>query len=113
MQLGADSTQIRSVTLRSFQISFMKESDMQSATMASSMLNTRRIVITGVLAAVAILLGITRLGFIPVPNVSGNATIMHVPAIVGGALEGPVVGAIVGGIFGIFAFIEAQVPFFR
>src|SRR5512143_3844072 len=71
----------------------------------TSALSTRRIVITGVLAAVAILLGITRLGFIPVPNVSGNATIMHVPAIIGGVLEGPLVGLLVGGIFGLFSVL--------
>ena len=60
----------------------------------------------------AILLGITRLGFIPVPNVSGNATIMHVPAIVGGVLEGPLVGLLVGGIFGIFSWLQATSPLF-
>ena len=38
---------------------------------------------------------------------------MHVPAILGGALEGPVVGTIVGAIFCIFSFIQAEVPFFR
>lgn len=76
-------------------------------------LNVRQIVIAGVLGGIAIFLGYTRLGFIPVPNISGNATIMHVPAILGGALEGPVVGTIVGGIFGIFSFIQAEVPFFR
>jgi uncharacterized membrane protein len=85
---------------------------MQSTMAASSMLNTRRIVITGVLAAVAILLGITRLGFIPVPNVSGNATIMHVPAIIGGVLEGPLVGLLVGGIFGLFSWLQATSPLF-
>jgi uncharacterized membrane protein len=76
-------------------------------------LNVRQIVIAGILGGIAIFLGYTRLGFIPVPNISGNATIMHVPAILGGALEGPVVGTIVGGIFGIFSFIQAEVPFFR
>jgi uncharacterized membrane protein len=76
-------------------------------------LNVRQIVIAGILGGIAIFLGYTRLGFIPVPNLAGNATIMHVPAILGGALEGPVVGAIVGGIFGIFSFIQAEVPFFR
>lgn len=81
-------------------------------TMPATMLNTRRIVITGVLAAVAILLGITRLGFIPVPNLSGNATIMHVPAIVGGVLEGPLVGLLVGGIFGLFSWLQATSPLF-
>ena len=76
-------------------------------------LSVRQIVIAGILGGIAIFLGYTRLGFIPVPNLAGNATIMHVPAILGGALEGPVVGTIVGGIFGIFSFIQAEVPFFR
>jgi len=46
-------------------------------------LNTRRIVVSGVLGAIAILLGWTRIGYIPVPNLAGNATIMHIPVIVG------------------------------
>ena len=44
---------------------------MQSA-QSSPVLSVRRIVITGILAAIAILLGITRLGYIPVPNLSGK-----------------------------------------
>ncbi len=76
-------------------------------------LGVRQIVVAGILGGIAIFLGATQLGFIPVPNLSGNATIMHVPAILGGALEGPVVGVIAGGIFGIFSFIQAEVPFFR
>ena len=82
------------------------------ATASGGMLNVRKIVITGILAAVAILLGVTRLGFIPVPNVSGNATIMHVPAIVGGVMEGWLVGLLIGGIFGLFSMLQATVPFF-
>jgi len=69
-------------------------------------LNTRRIVIAGVLGAIAIVLGWTQLGFIPVPNVSGRATIMHIPAIIGAVLEGPVVGVLAGGIFGIFSMLQ-------
>lgn len=69
-------------------------------------LNTRRIVVAGVLGAIAIVLGVTRLGFIPVPNVSGNATIMHVPAIIGAVLEGPIVGVLAGGIFGVFSMLQ-------
>ena len=76
-------------------------------------LNTRKIVIAGILGAIAILLAVTRLGFIPVPNLSGNATILHVPAIIGGVLEGSVVGLLVGGIFGVFSFIQAEVPAFK
>ncbi len=73
----------------------------------------RRIVITGVLAAIAILLGVTRLGFIPVPNVSGNATIMHVPAIIGGVMEGPLVGLLIGGIFGIYSWLQDTTGLFK
>jgi uncharacterized membrane protein len=76
-------------------------------------MSVRKIVVTGVLAAIAILLGYTRLGFIPVPNLAGNATIMHVPAIIGGVLEGPLVGSLIGGIFGLFSFIQATTPVFK
>jgi uncharacterized membrane protein len=75
-------------------------------------LSVRQIVIAGILGGIAIFLGATRLGFIPVPNLAGNATILHVPVILGGALEGPVVGTIVGLIFGVFSFIQADNPVF-
>jgi uncharacterized membrane protein len=73
-------------------------------------LDVRQIVIAGILGGIAIFLGATQLGFIPVPNVSGRATILHIPAIVGGALEGPVVGALAGLIFGIFSWLDPLVP---
>ncbi len=75
-------------------------------------LDVRQIVIAGILGGIAIFLGATQLGFIPVPNIAGNATIMHVPAIIGGALEGPVVGLIAGAIFGVFSFVQADNPIF-
>jgi len=73
-------------------------------------LGVRQIVIAGILGGIAIFLGATQLGFIPVPNVSGRATILHIPAIVGGALEGPIVGALAGFIFGIFSWLDPVVP---
>jgi uncharacterized membrane protein len=73
-------------------------------------LDVRQIVIAGILGGIAIFLGATQLGFIPVPNVSGRATILHIPAIVGGALEGPMVGALAGFIFGIFSWLDPVVP---
>ncbi len=76
-------------------------------------LSVRKIVIAGVLSAVAILLGWTRLGFIPVPTAAGNATIMHVPAIIGGIMEGWLVGGIIGTIFGLFSFLQATTPLFK
>jgi uncharacterized membrane protein len=75
--------------------------------------SVRKIVIAGALAAIAILLGWTRLGFIPVPTAAGNATIMHVPAIIGGIMEGWIVGGVIGTIFGLFSFIQATVPMFK
>jgi uncharacterized membrane protein len=74
-------------------------------------LNTRRIVTAGVLGAIAIVLAITGLGVIPVPNLSGNATILHVPVIIGAVLEGPVVGALVGLIFGIYSLVQGGALF--
>ena len=80
---------------------------------ASSGLGTRQVVVAGVVGGVALFLGATRLGLIPVPiPLIGNATIMHIPAIVGGVLEGPVVGILAGLIFGIFSFLYAESPVF-
>ncbi|RYM05033.1 ECF transporter S component [Sporolactobacillus sp. THM7-7] len=76
-------------------------------------LTTRRMVVAGVLGAISILLGITRLGYIPVPTPAGNATIMHVPAVIGGIIEGPVVGLIIGLIFGVSSFLNASIPLFK
>lgn len=78
---------------------------MQS-TQSTPILSVRSIVITGILAAISILLGVTRIGYIPVPNLSGDATIMHVPVIIGAILEGPVVGTLVGAIFGITSMLQ-------
>ena len=53
-------------------------------------LSTRQIVVAGIVGGVALFLGATRIGFIPVPiPLIGNATIMHIPAIVGGAWRVP------------------------
>ncbi len=72
-------------------------------------LSVRQIVISGLMGAVSILLGVTRLGFIgPFPPLLlVSATILHIPAILGGVLEGPVVGLIVGLIFGISSWLQA------
>lgn len=66
----------------------------------------RKIAVTGVLSALAIVLGLTRLGFIPWFS-GASLTIMHVPAIIGAILEGPVVGILIGGLFGLFSLLQA------
>lgn len=65
----------------------------------------RRLVVTGMLAGVSILLGSTPLGFIPIGP--AKATIMHLPVIIGAIMEGPMVGLGVGMIFGIFSMVQA------
>lgn len=76
-------------------------------------LTTRKIVISGILGAIAILMGyIPFLGFIPAPTPAGNMTIMHIPAILGGILEGPVVGFLISMIFGVISFLRADNPLF-
>lgn len=69
---------------------------------------TRKIVLTGVLSAISIFLGLTRLGFIPWFT-GASLTIMQVPVIIGAVLEGPVVGFTIGLIFGIFSLIQAAI----
>lgn len=61
-----------------------------------------RFLLAGILGAVALVLSVTPLGFIPVPNLSTYATTMHIPAIIGGIMGGPLVGALVGCILALF-----------
>ena len=64
-------------------------------------LSTYDLAVAGVFGALAIVLAFTPLGLIPVPNISGSATSLHLPAIVAGVLAGPVVGALVGLVLAI------------
>lgn len=75
-------------------------------------MNARKIAVAGVLSAVAIFLGAPplHLGFIP--WVTGAAiTIMAAPVIIGAVLEGPLVGSIIGFLFGLFSLINASGAF--
>jgi len=69
---------------------------------------TRKIVVTGVLGAISVFLGLTHWGFIPWFG-GVSLTIMHVPVIIGAILEGPWVGGAIGFIFGLFSLILAAV----
>ncbi len=65
-------------------------------------LTTRQLVIAALMVALTVLLGTTRWGFVPLPTPAGAATIMHIPVIIAGVLQGPVVGGFVGLLFGLF-----------
>jgi uncharacterized membrane protein len=61
-----------------------------------------------VLSAISILLAITPIGY--VISIAGiSATTMHIPVIIGAILEGPVVGALIGLVFGLTSLIRAAV----
>lgn len=66
--------------------------------------NVRRMSIISVLSAISIMLSMTPLGFIPIGPT--NATIMHIPVIIGAIVEGPAVGMSVGLIFGLTSLVR-------
>ena len=66
--------------------------------------NVRKMSIISVLSAISIMLSMTPLGFIPIGPT--NATIMHIPVIIGAIVEGPMVGMTVGLIFGLTSLIR-------
>ena len=76
-------------------------------TMQKTREKTRKLVVAGMLSAVTMVLGLTPLGIIPIGPL--NATILHVPVIIGAVLEGPVVGFVIGLIFGLFSLYRAAV----
>lgn len=67
--------------------------------------NVRKMAVIGMLSAISVMLSMTPLGFIPLGPTS--ATIMHIPVIIGAIVEGPIVGASIGFIFGFTSFVRA------
>jgi len=63
--------------------------------------STRDLAVAGIFGALCIVLAVTPLGMIPVPNVSAAATTLHIPAIIAAIVSGPIVGAVVGLVLGI------------
>lgn len=70
-------------------------------------ISIRRLVVIAMLGAISIVLGLTPLGFIPIPFSPVNATIMHIPVIIGTIMEGPIVGLCVALIFGVTSMYQA------
>ena len=68
-------------------------------------ISIKQMAIIGMLSAISIMLSMTPLGFIPIGPI--DATIMHIPVIIGAIIEGPIVGGIIGFIFGFTSFIRA------
>ncbi len=67
-------------------------------------LRLRQITVVGMLSAISIVLGLSGYGFVQLPI--ARATIMHIPVIIGAIIEGPVVGMLIGLIFGLFSIFQ-------
>jgi len=95
------------MNLESSKIGIVNESPkaMKVKSRKTKKLEVRKMAIIGVLAAISIMLSMTPLGFIPIGPL--NLTIMHIPVIIGAVLEGPLVGIIVGLIFGVTSLLRA------
>jgi len=76
--------------------------------MDTQMDKTRKLVITALMAATAVVLGWTHIGFIPWFG-GVSLTILHIPVVIAAIIAGPMSGLLVGLIFGVFSMIQAAV----
>ena len=62
-------------------------------------MDTRYMATLAMLSGVLLVMGMTGIGFIPLPVI--KATTMHIPVILGAILLGPGAGAVLGAVFGL------------
>ena len=67
--------------------------------MKNKTLDTRYMALLAMLCGVLLVMGMTGIGFIPLPVI--KATTMHIPVILGAVLLGPKAGGILGALFGL------------
>ena len=66
--------------------------------MKQKTMDTRYMALLAMLCGVLLVMGMTGIGFLPLPVI--KATTMHIPVILGAILLGPGGGAILGAVFG-------------
>ena len=66
--------------------------------MKQKTMDTRYMALLAMLCGVLLVMGMTGIGFIPLPVI--KATTMHIPVILGAVLLGPKAGAFLGAVFG-------------
>ena len=67
--------------------------------MKNKTMDTRYMATLAMLCGVLLVMGMTGIGFIPLPVI--KATTMHIPVILGAVLLGPKAGAVLGAVFGL------------
>jgi len=71
------------------------------------------IAVAGICGGLALALSFTPLGYVNVPNLSGSATTLHIPAIVAGVVTGPLAGALVGLVLAVTSWFQFQAIFMQ
>ena len=74
--------------------------------MEKNVTRTRKLVLTAALSALIIVLGITKLGLIPL-GPAASITILHVPIILAACLCGLPSALFTGAVFGIMSLVQA------
>lgn len=67
--------------------------------MKTRKMDTRYMALLAMLCGILLVMGMTGIGFIPLPVI--KATTMHIPVILGAVLLGPGAGAVLGALFGL------------
>ena len=67
--------------------------------MSTRKMDTRYMSLLAMFCGVLLVMGMTGIGFIPLPVI--KATTMHIPVILGAVLLGPGAGAVLGAVFGL------------
>lgn len=76
-----------------------EERQQEELKMKHTKTNIRYMASLSMLCGVLLVMGMTGIGFIPLPVI--KATTMHIPVILGAILLGPGAGAVLGGLFGL------------
>lgn len=69
--------------------------------MKQKTMDTRYMAMLALLVGIQVVMGMTGIGFIPLPVI--KATTMHIPVILGAILLGPGAGAVLGAVFGLIS----------
>lgn len=77
----------------------MEERQQEELNMRKQKSDTRYMAMLAMLCGILLVMGMTGIGFIPLPLI--KATTMHIPVILGAILLGPAAGAVLGGMFGL------------
>ncbi len=52
-----------------------------------------------------LVMGLGHIGFLPMPGGGQPITIMHIPVILAAIVDGPIAGSLLGGLFGLMAWL--------